>query len=230
MLEVVQERVLGALRFLDSTTSEKVESALNVEAAGTVVRRNRSNLYVIWEGPASGTVTFTVTDPAGIYLSRKFNVTLPRDSDLSNKGQAGSIFQPFDVNLYPSSSAPTSPGWAVIRARVIKAGSSVVLGGALIRILRASDQVVLARGMSDARGEALVPVPGVPVTTFDSGNGAVMATQIDVTIQAFFDRALVGVPDPQDLEARMNALPSVAIANKLTAGEVLVKELDITIA
>lgn len=229
MLDVVQERVLGALRFLDSTTSEKVESALDVEAAGTVVRRNRSNLYVLWEGP-SGTVTFTVTDPAGIYLSRKFNVSLPRDSDPSHKGQAGSIFQPFDVNLYPSPLAPTSPGWAVIRASVIKVPSRNVLGGALIRVLRTSDQTVLARGMSDTRGEALVPVPGVPVTTFDSGSGAVVATQIDVSIQAFFDPALVGVPDPQDLEARMNALPSVTIADKLTAGEVLPKELDITIA
>jgi hypothetical protein len=230
MPELMQDRVFGAVRFLDGTTLLKVNGNLNVQAPNVLVRRNRSNLYVIWDAPANGAVVFTVNDPSSNYLSRRFTVTLPRDLDPAHASQASSIFQPQDVLLLPSPMAPASPGWAIIRARVKKAGVDTVLAGALIRVTDTSDQTLLARGMSDARGEALVLVPGVPVTTFDSGAGAVMATEIDVSIQTVFDPALSGIPDPDDLDARKGALTSSTIAAKLAASRVLVTELNVTIA
>ncbi len=230
MPELVQDRVFGAVRFLDGTTLSKVNGKLNVQAPNVLVRRNQSNLYLIWDAPANGKVVFTVSDPSSHYLSRQFTVTLPRDPDPTHVNQASSIFQPQDVFLLPASLAPASPGWAIVRASVKKTGATAVLAGALIRITRTSDQTLLAKGMSDARGEALVLVPGVPVTTFDSGGGAVMATEIDVSIQTVFDPALSGVPDPDDLDARKSALPSSTVAAKLAAGRVLVAELNVTIA
>ena len=97
------------------------------------------------------------------------------------------------------------------------------LGGALLRIVAGGE--VLARGMSDWRGEALVPVVGVPVTTWSEDEGAVVVTSIAATVEVYFDPALgtrtpivdvragrqpAGMPllDPADVEDRRAALPT----------------------
>jgi hypothetical protein len=231
MAEIVQNVVMGAVRFLDGTTGLKVQSALRVEAPGSLFRPNRSGLYVIWSAPA-GSLTATVTDPSGTYLGRQFSLKLPRDANPANAGNVDSIFRPADVFLFPSSVAPVNPGWAVLRTRVTKSGTDDPLASALIRVLRTSDSNLLARGMSDSRGEAMVAVPGVPVTTFETGGGgggAVTANEIDVQIQTIFDPAVTGLPDPDDLEARRNTLPSSTLGNKLASGRTLVIELAVTI-
>jgi hypothetical protein len=228
MPELSQDRVLGAIRFLDGTTLQKVGGGLKVQAGEAVLRPNRSGLFVIWSAPASPLVG-TVTDTSANYLPRQFTVQLPRDTNPAHADQAASIFQAVDVRLLPSPVASVFPGWAVLRARVKKAGSDTTLANALIRISRTSDLKLLAVGMSDSRGEALVPVPGVPVTTFDSGAGPVTATEIDVQIQTVFDPAITGLPDPDDLEARKGALPSSTASAKVASGRVLVTELTVTL-
>lgn len=224
--ELIRQRVLGAIRFLDGTTQEKVERQLAVTAPNALVRPNRSALYVIWDAPNGG-VVFTVSDPAGGYLARKFSLVLPRDPDPAHADQPTSIFQAVDVALLPSPTAFTSPGWAVIRASVKNTATDAGLSGALVLVTRTSDGKQLAAGMSDSRGESLVRVPGVPVTTFDSGS--VTATEIDVNLQAVFDPTLTDVPDPDDLAARKNTLPSVTAPTKLSSGGLLVVKLAVTV-
>ena len=230
MAELVQDKVLGAMRFVDATTLLKVDGPLQVKADNTVVRTNRSGLYVIWSAPAAASVVFTVTDPGASYLPRTFTVQLPRDPDPANAAQPSSLFQPLEVRLLPSSTATIFSGWAVIRARVKKQGQDQVLSGALIRVVNATDQSLMATGMSDARGEALVRVPGVPVTTFDSGSGPVTVNEISVNIQTVFDPAITGVPDPDDLEKRKNSVPSSTAGAKLASGRVLVVDLSVAFA
>ena len=89
MPDLAQTRVMGAVRFLDGTTLTKVNGNLNVQSPNVLVRRNRSNLFVIWDAPASGAVVFTVSDPTSNYLSRQFTVTLPRDPDPTHASQEG---------------------------------------------------------------------------------------------------------------------------------------------
>lgn len=228
MLELVQDVVMGAIRFLDGTTLLKIQGPLRVEAPNGVVRPNRSGLYVIWSAPP-GPLVATVNDPSTTYLARRFTVQLPRDTDPGHADQGTSIFRPVDVLLLPSPTAPTFPGWAVVRASVKNSGTKAALAGALVRVSRASDSKLLASGMSDDRGEALVAVPGVPVTTFDAGGGAVTATEIDVQIQTVFDPAVSGLPDPDDLEARKNTLPSSTVSKKLASGRTLITELAVTV-
>jgi hypothetical protein len=45
----------------------------------------------------------------------------------------------------------------------------------------------MARGLTDWRGEALVPVIGVPVTTFSEDTDAVVISEISATVEAAFD-------------------------------------------
>jgi hypothetical protein len=119
-------------------------------------------------------------------------------------------------------------GWALIRARVINTATSQPLAGALVRVLTAPGGAVMARGMSDERGEALVAAPGIPVMTPNPGAGPALATEVDVKVEAIFDPAAGAVTDPDAVESK-SGLPSTALDAKLAAGKTLVIELAVTV-
>jgi hypothetical protein len=245
-MELLDTRVLGAVRFVDAATSNLVTDGLTVQSAQADLRRNRSGLWIVWNAagleehifqfdqppaiPAVGSiaVSLTISDAGGRYLARAAAIHLPRDPDSTKADQSESLFQAMPIALYPSPNAPVSPGWAVIRAHVKNNTTGDPLGGALLRVLRTSDNQVLARGMSDGRGEALVVVPGIPVTTFSTGNGSPLATEIDVLIEAIFDAAAGAIPDPDSIEGK-NGLPTASSPQKLAAGRELIVELAIAV-
>lgn len=253
-LERTESRVLGALRCVDASTGAGIDTPLRVQVPGARLRRNRSGLYVIdviaqaealaaHEGafaappalPVVGSVAFTATieDPSGRYLPRLATLALPRDPLPANAAQAGSLFRAIEVPMFPASVAPLGANWAVLRVSVRDGASGDALGGVLLRV-RSGGQV-LALGLSDWRGEALVPVPGVPVTTWSEDPDAVVVSEIAAQLDGVFD-ALTGTRtpaadvqagrgpgtlprvDPQDLEARFALLPNTTQALQLAAG------------
>ena len=249
-LERVEWRVLGALRFVDATTGVPIERSLRVDAPGASLVRNRSGLYVIRDwgvlaahaseflappatpAPGSQTLGLSVTDPAGGYLPVAAQVHLPRASDPAQAAAANSLFQPAVVPLYPSASAPVGANWAVLHVSLTETASGDALGGALLRVR--SNGAVLARGLTDWRGEALVPVVGVPVTTFSENANAVVISEINVSLQAAFDsasgsrtpaaRVRAGRPpavlplvDPVALESAFDTLPQTQRALSIAA-------------
>jgi hypothetical protein len=252
ILEPVDRRVLAAVRFLDALTGLRVTAPLSVRGEGVKLVRNLEGCYVLTAAPGlqdytasfpappaqpavgSGAVELTVTDPARTYLPRRCTVSLPRDPDPAHADQAGSLFRPIDVSLFPSPSAPTAAGWAVVRAQVRAQGTREPLAGALIRVLRTADAARLAAGLSDSladvRGEALVGVPGIPITTWGPGAGAVLATEVDATLEAIYDPTAGPVPDPDDLETRRSQLRTSSTPVKLASGRVLVQELLVPLA
>lgn len=260
-LERVERRVLGALRCIDATTGAAIDLPLQVELAGSRLQRNRSGLYVIHTinelaghtsafaqppstpAVASLKLVATLSDPSGRYLPRLVDLALPRDPLPGHGGIPESLFQPIDIPLYPASAAPLGANWAVLRINVSESGGDA-LGGALLRISKGG--TVLARGLTDWRGEALLPVSGVPVTTWSDTPGAVVASEIEVTLEAVFDPAagsrsstaavLAGripeslpVVDPDRLERQRASLPhsntSLAIAARRTQSLPLVLTL-----
>jgi hypothetical protein len=240
-MENIDRRILGAVRFLDATTGLMIRTPLDVQAPGAHLVRNRSGYYVIdsftgfddyiasfQTAPAAGAAVMAgqVDDPDRQYLPRRFSVSLPRDADPANAAQPTSVFRAADVLLFASPVGGVSPLWAVIRAAVTRAGTSTALAGALIRVRRASDNAVLARGISDWRGEALVAVPGIPVTTFGAGPGPVTQTGIDVVVETIYDPAATPPPDPDDLDTR-GALPRGTTNLHLVAGETLAAPLTV---
>jgi hypothetical protein len=103
---------------------------------------------------------------------------------------------------------------------------------------------VLALGLSDWRGEAWVPVAGVPVTTWSTQPGAVIVTQIQAELQAVADpqyvtrtpqtavqhgRAPDALPvvDPAGIEAARAELPQASALIQLAAGRPLHLSLGI---
>ena len=250
LLESVDRRVLGALRVVDGNTGAVLREPLLLSLPGARVQRNRSGLWVLTDLPAlaehlgafnappplpavgSISLTALLSDPSGRYLPRRATLALPRDATPANAGLPDSLFRPIDIALWPSPAAPTGANWAVLRISVVEAVSGDALGGVLLRITRVG--AILAQGLSDWRGEALVAVPGVPVTTWSDEPGAVVALEINATLDAVFDPAVgtrtamtqvraglapAALPtvDPDDLQARRGALPASSVPVTLAA-------------
>jgi hypothetical protein len=253
-LEHVDTRVLGALRCVDASTRTVLDAPLRVQVTGARVRRNRSGLYVIAQAdalaaheaafesppgvPAIGSVALSahLDDPGGGYLPRIAALALPRDPAPAHASQAGSLFRPIEIAMYPASTAPLGANWSVLRVTVREAASGDALGGALL--IARSGAKVLARGLSDWRGEALVPVPGVPITTWSDEADAVVASETAVQLELVFDPAaglrtsvdavhagrapaVLPLVDPDRLEAQRAALPHAIVDLQLAAGRSL---------
>ncbi len=132
-------------------------------------------------------------DGGGRYLARAALLTLPSWEDDGPEA----FFRPLEVDLFPAPAAPVAPGWAVIRASVAEDGRP--LAGALLRVHRPGDDgALLGSGMTDHRGEALVAVAGIPVTTWREDAGEVLSTEMDASVQVLWEEG-AGLPDPDRL-------------------------------
>jgi hypothetical protein len=248
--ELLDRRVLGAVRFVDAVTGLEVAVPLQVTSPGVRWIWNRRGWGVIADAPGlhhhtetfpappagdaigSRRVELGIVDPSGAYLARRVTIALPRDPDPEHAAAPGSLFRPVEARMFRSPAAGVSLAWAVVRVSVSAAGTGRGLGGVLVRVLRgAAAPVVMASGMSDRRGEALVAVPGVPVTTFGSGAN-VLATEVSVTLQAIVDPDGREPPDPDDLETRLGA-PGIRSASvedvALASGRTVVQAIAVTL-
>ena len=213
LIERVEWRALGAWRCIDVATGLPIATPLEVIAPPDAeVIRNRSGVYVVnyyapladhnnafmvppaLPAPESVALPVTLRDPTGFYLARSAEIRLPRDSQPDNAGTAGSLFNPVDVELYRSPAAAVGANWVALRVSLSEQSSGDALGGALLRVR--SNGRTLARGQSDWRGEALVPVVGVPITTWSEDEDAVVTTTVDATLEAFFDPTAGGLRTP----------------------------------
>jgi len=104
-VELVDRRVLGAVRYVDATTGVPIRRPLDVDGAGVRALRNLRGLYVLCEAPElaryadsfpspplnpapeSLLVTMTVSDPGGRFLPRRHTLLLPRDPNPANAAQ-----------------------------------------------------------------------------------------------------------------------------------------------
>jgi hypothetical protein len=228
MNEFLDRRVLGALRLQDGVTGLALQRPFHLESDPLVLKRNRQGNYVIFDVLAtdvlatdvlqSHTTTFgaapaqpaveslafelRIRDALGDYLPRRVTVRLPRDA---NPQSAAAIFNPIQVPLYRAPSANTAPNWAVIRATLVNQATGQRLSWALVKVVR-NGSTTLA--MADGRGEALIAVPGIPVTTWDAGGGAVLATEVDVRLDVVFDPALLPFdPGEMGVDPNRNYIP-----------------------
>ena len=183
--ETIDRRCLGALRFLDIATGKVVRRNLIIRAPGLRLFTNSSHLRVITyaEGFEKHLVTFeepptqpateskkfklSIDDPAREYLPRTYTLKLPRRPKPQDHN---SLFNPIDVQLYSDPSRTLSLNWSVIRVSVFDLKdpfNAEPLPGALLRATYGQNNQI-AGGLSDKRGEAIIVVPGIPVTTFVS--------------------------------------------------------------
>ncbi len=187
MNETLDQRVLGAIRWVDAVTLAPISLPLTVRGPGLHVRRNRTGLTILTHvagleahtrtfdlatlPPADAVpvgdldVTGEVEDPTETYLPRRFTLALPRDPSpalLAPNGQRppASLFTPLDLALLPAPAARLPPGCAEVRVQILDANGRG-LRHALARVVATADGAVLGCGLADARGETLVAIPGL---------------------------------------------------------------------
>jgi hypothetical protein len=219
-VENVDRRVLGAFRCADSITGASIQAPLVVSSPVLKIRQNHSGIWVIFNGPGFALVTddflpsgsyppsapfvITIQDPSGTYLSRQATLNVP--PPLTPVSDPASMFNPRTIVLYGTAGLPIGQNWAVVRASVTRSGITPPegLGNALVQVTRTSDSALLATGMTDKRGEALVAVQGIGVRASSNASGAVLEATTAVTVRAFFDATILTqpagwVPDPDQL-------------------------------
>jgi hypothetical protein len=204
-----------------------------------------------WPSPVQFEVT--LQDLSGRYLSRRADVKAPQGVPDIPPAPAGSttnpgalaalsnpatVFDPQPVLLYPAPSSPIGLNWAVIHASVTRAGVTPpqALPWAVLQVMRASDNTILANGQADANGEALLAVVGLTVETNTSGTGPVTRSTIAVNVTAYFDPSYLNsppswVPNPDDILTNLSnaALKSTSQSAALGSGQELLMNFGIPI-
>jgi hypothetical protein len=224
IVEDVERRVWCALRPIDAVTRLPIDSPLRVHGPGQTWRPNRVGLpvlhaltepaaqrdeFVEYEDtfPAPTAVTAvtirtTIEDRAGRYLARSIGIALPR-ADFAALGVLPPLFEPIDVPMYPAPSAPLAAPWAILRVHVERGGQPAA--GGVITVHEPGDEsAVLGRGQTDARGEAVVAVPGVPVF-IPSGGPNAFVRELDAELTAVLETAAAGPPDTDALAGASGA-------------------------
>jgi hypothetical protein len=272
MSEMVDRRILAALRPVDAVTRLPLRTAIQVSAERCRTVRNSQGYVMLLEAPGLREyvhsfaepadpvpplplLTLRVEAPGGRYLPRRVMLRLPRDpSPVAPGADPGpdSILTPVQVELFPTPSAQTQVGWAVLRVTAHHTTTGERLPWTWVEVwdVAGNPSNPRARGLADARGEALVAVPGIPPTLPAPGGGAVLTTEVEVRLRCRFDGTLTKVrdqdlgpdwrdpnhdylPDPDALKAlpahtTKLVLPKVAsqaATCKLAAGQVLAVEM-----
>jgi len=218
ILDLQDRRVLGGVVFVDAITQASIVDRLAVTSADLTLRPNRSGVYAIFNGPgfnaltaqfnpaASGWPTaqsfeITVSDPNLRYIARRAKVQAPQP--------LSAAFTLQSVALYPGPARAVAPNWAVVRASVT-ATDNRPLPWTVLQVVKSDNNVnsVIATGMTDARGEALLAVMGLGLQVSPNASGAVTEVTTPVTVQAWFDPSALQqtpdwIPNPDDILANL---------------------------
>ena len=236
MLDRLERRVLGAIRLIDATTGRPLHRPLSVSAEGVRFLVNRAQLYVISQAPGleahsaafaappetpttgSAPIEITIDDPLGEYLPRRATIPLPRSA--APGADEPDLFAPEAVSVLPSPNAALRQNWSGVRLSLRLADDRPVRG-ALINLRRhagdedpdGGEEELVASGLSDERGEALVILPGLPVSRSagasepgeepppDTDDGEVTTPETPVTLEIVVDPDLPWPVDPTRLMA-----------------------------
>lgn len=244
MVERVDRRILGALRPVDAVTGAPVLHGLRISGQGITLQRTRSGAYAITaaEGlgahvaafaappgppPAAGALPFVIEieDPTERFLPRSATIALPRRWDPA--GGIRELMEPILLPLAPAASRAAAPGWAVVEARVTEPGGAPIRG-ALVEVMPAGGGARLAWGLTHARGEALVAVPGLPAfrtvvnDPADEADDEIVTAATSVTLRVTADPSRPWPVDPTRLEAGGGTLRRVTTAAlNITPGQAI---------
>ena len=230
MIERLDRRIPGAFRYVDATTGLPVQVPLEVRSDGARLARSRSGAWIVLEAPGleelvgrfdalpalptveSLRIDVVARDPSGRYLPIRHALLLPRSADPEEPRLEASLFRANDILLFPSPTAPTARGWAVVRTRVTGTDGAP-LGGTRVRVTlpptEPLQQPSVHEGWTEwrperrrVRGEALLAIPGIPVTTFSQDEVADPAIQevvgsIQASVDPGFDPESDPAPEPE---------------------------------
>jgi hypothetical protein len=203
MSENTDRRILATIRPIDAILKLPLANRMCINSPGLLLVYNLHGEAVLMDAPGLGRYGYSfdlpadapalesvelvvkLRDPAFRYLPRQLHLDLPRDPDPAHADQSTSVFQALEAEMFPAPASPVLGTWAVVRATVRERDSRERLPWTLIQVRRGNE--VVGQGQSDARGEALIAVPGIPFFMPGGGGNATVTREITVTFRAFFD-------------------------------------------
>ena len=247
--DLLDRRGLALLAFVDGY-GRAVEGPVQVRGDGVRVVPKGGGRYALIEArgfeayaatfesaPAHATTPVQLDcTPAGrAYLPRRFRLQLPRDADPTHLDQPGSLFQPVQIELLPAATAQPAGSAVLVRVSVTRADDGRIVEHALVRA-RTDNGLFTARALTDARGEAVLLFPVLPLSfagagaTVDRDIAARVIVDVDPAVALFHSPAEVpvaareaamrtdGHPDPDALAAALPANFPSGTALRIAAG------------
>jgi hypothetical protein len=260
--EYADRRALAALVFVDALGA-RVFSPVAVTAPPRVrLLHKRPGEIVVMEVPDLATHdTFAIppddTPLGGVAVqldirpaarglgARRYELSLPRNPVPAMPLPAASLFRPIEIPLLPAPGATPTGLVAALSVTLRRADDGRRIEGALLRLLPDGGRPV-ARALTDAAGEALLLVPGVPISI--AGPAATVLHDLGATLDAIIDPALArfhrddaldaaraaaarrstGFVNPDDLETRLAASATPAMPVRIAAGRTRTAQLEWT--
>ncbi len=172
--DLLDRRALALLRFVD-VAGRPVLGPVRIEGDGVRTVAKGGGRFALLEArgfeayvasfdpivsvPAK-TIRLDLTPSARDVAPRGFGLRLPRNPA---PDAPSSLFEPQAVELLPSALAARSGSACTIRVSVRRGDDARVVEGALVRA-RSADAAFLARAVTDARGEACLLFPFLPLS------------------------------------------------------------------
>jgi hypothetical protein len=247
--DLLDRRGLALLAFIDSW-GRPVDGPVQVLGDGVQVVAKGGGRYALTaakgfeayaasfeSAPAHATkaVQLDCTPANRAYLPRRFKLQLPRDADPAHMNQAGSLFQPAQIEFLPAAPAQSTGSAVLLRVSVKRSGDGRAVEHALVRA-QTDNGLFAARALTDARGEATLLFPVLPLSfagagaTVDGDIAARVIVDADPAVAllhtpaeipaAFRDAAMrtLGHPDPDALAAALPANFPSGTALRIAAG------------
>jgi hypothetical protein len=176
--DLLDRRALALIRLVD-VHGRPVPGPVRIEGDGVVTARKDGGFAVLEAAglkahasaflapPAtppvqSRHVLLDLTPAAAGVMPRRFDLRLPRDPAPANADSATSLFQPVEIEMPPSPRAPAFGSACLLHVSVRRKSDGKVIEHALVRA-RSDDKQFAARGLTDARGEATLVFPTLPL-------------------------------------------------------------------
>lgn len=143
-------------------------------------------------------VQIDITPSAAPVAPRRFDLRLPRDPDPANALQPVSLFQAAEIDMLPSPRARLTGSACAVRVAVMRKDDGRLVENALVRG-RSDDGLFTARALTDARGEACLIFPVLPLAF--TGADAIVQPDLPARVVVHAGAPSARFHSPADLQA-----------------------------
>lgn len=170
---------------------------------------NYCSSFLVPSSPAPGSKHFPIDiDPVGSEFSpRRFDLPLPRDPDPAKANDPSSLFQAIEIEMLSGRGARLTGSACALRVTIRRKSDSMLVQNALVRA-QTEDQQFRARALTDAKGEATLVFPSLPLSI--AGAGANVSASIPARVVVSVDQASVRFNDAVSTFPLVRAAPPFA--------------------